>query len=83
MMADDKQEEQNENEGYKLLRATWFSTIHELDSIMCNAEQTRDRIEAARVLVEYFKSMAQSINDPWVPERDPFENEDDEDEDDD
>lgn len=80
-MANEPEQEVPESEGYELLNLVWFSTIHELDEIMCNAEQVRDRIEAARVLVDYFKHMAQSLNEPWVPDKPPF-GEDEEGEDD-
>ena len=83
-MADDKKTEEtpSHSEGWELLQLVWFSTIHELDEIMTNAEQTKDRIAAAEVLLRYFIAFGQSINEPWVPEKPPY-GDDDEDDDDD
>lgn len=72
--------ESETHEGYDLLGRAWFDAIYELRATILASEDARLRVDAAEVLLKYTISMGQSINIPWVPEKNPSEVEDDEDE---
>lgn len=56
------------SEGEQFLDEVWWSTIAELQEIIQLAENTGDRVKAADVLLRYYVSLGQSINEPYIPE---------------
>jgi hypothetical protein len=68
------------SDGGRLIAHVWFCTIRELHEIIMRSENPDVRVSAADTLLRYFTSMAQSINSPYIPEVDPG-NEDEDDDD--
>lgn len=73
-MADNEQY----SKGQELLDKTWFDVIEELRYLASVPDDHRVRIEAARTLLDYFKSFGQSLNQPWIPAERPGEEDPDE-----
>lgn len=57
--------------GDDLLAHVWFCTIEELHDTMHSSENPQARNEAADILLRYFASLAQSINEPFIPKQRP------------
>lgn len=72
------------NEGEELLAKAWWEAVQELRAILNLNEDAKHRLEAASILMDYFKSMNMGINAPFIPEDMPdFASEYEDDEDDD
>lgn len=65
-------------QGNALLGYAWFAALQELVDIVTMAESAADRIAAGDVILRYFVSLGQSINDPYIPADDDEEDDDDE-----
>ena len=63
---DDEQDQPSDGEA--LLNRAWFEAIDELRGIIGLSDDVKARIEAADVLLRYFVSLGQSINDPFIPD---------------
>jgi hypothetical protein len=53
--------------GEKLLDRTWFDALEALREVIIFGEKTEDRIAASEVVLKYFISLGQSINEPRIP----------------
>ena len=60
-----------DNKGRELLDEAWFATIERLVIILQYESDPRVNLEAADILLRYFISLGQSINQPYIPEIDP------------
>jgi hypothetical protein len=75
-MANENYQPDVDSEGWQRLTGLWWSAVDELEEIIISADSTDDRIEAARVILEYTSRLNLGINAPFVPEERPDEEED-------
>lgn len=63
--------------GKELLDEVWFDTIDKLQIILQYESDPRVNLEAADILLRYFISLGQSINQPYIPDSDPRKEDED------
>lgn len=57
------------SKGEKTLTRVWFESIETLEEILLMSDNPKEQIRAAEVLLQYYISLGQSINEPFIPKK--------------